>query len=506
MAKAKEYHSLPNTFPFPTISKCTSTGREKHTVVADMDGTLLSARSSFPYYALIAFELGGILRLLFVLMASPVAGLLYYFVSESAGVRVLAFVTFAGAKLSDIELVARACLPKFYAADLRPDTWKVFSSCRKRCVLTGNPRIMVEWFSKEYLGADMVLGTELATCRGRATGLVRSPGVLVGQNKARALRNAFCDAKSGRPDIGLGDRESDYPFMRVCKESYIVLPSPEVEPLSQDKLPKPIIFHDGRLVQKPTPLMALLVVFWIPVGFVLACVRIAAGALLPMQLVYYAFWALGVRVYIKGQPPPPANKSIGQTGNLFVCGHRTLLDPIFLSAALGRPIPAVTYCISRLTELMSPIKTVRLSRDRDTDTPTIRKVLEEGDLALCPEGTTCREPFLLRFSQLFAELTDEVVPVALSVETNMFHGTSANGWKGLDPFFFFMNPSPACRVTFMKKLPYELTCGGGKSSGEVANYVQRIIAGTLSYECTNFTRKDKYRELAGIDGTARLKI
>jgi 1-acyl-sn-glycerol-3-phosphate acyltransferase len=284
-----------------------------------------------------------------------------------------------------------------------------------------------------------------------------------------------------------------------------VPPHPEVKPVTMDKLPKPIIFHDGRLVQKPTPLMALLTIIWIPIGFILACLRIAAGSLLPMPLVYYAFWALGVRVTIKGTPPPPAKKSIGQSGVLFVCSHKTLLDPIFLSMALGRPIPAVTYSISRLSEIISPIKTVRLSRDRATDASMIKKLLEEGDLAMCPEGTTCREPFLLRFSALFAELTDQLVPVAMVNRMSMFHGTTALGWKGMDPFYFFMNPSPVYEVTFLNKLPLELTCSAGKSSPEVANYIQRVIAATLSYECTSFTRKDKYRALAGNDGVVAEK-
>lgn len=275
----------------------------------------------------------------------------------------------------------------------------------------------------------------------------------------------------------------------------------EVKAVTCDKLPKPIIFHDGRLVQKPTPLMALLIILWTPIGFFLACLRIAAGALLPMSTVYYAFWALGVRVIVKGTPPPAAKKSTGQTGVLFVCSHRTLLDPIFLSVALGRPIPTVTYSVSRLSEIISPIKAVRLSRDRATDASTIKKLLQEGDLAMCPEGTTCREPFLLRFSALFAELTDELVPVAMVNRMSMFHGTTARGWKGMDPFYFFMNPCPAYEVTFLNKLPMELTCGSGKSSHEVANYIQRVIAATLSYESTRFTRKDKYRDLAGNDGT-----
>ncbi|KAK1552060.1 hypothetical protein Q3G72_009742 [Acer saccharum] len=483
---------------FPTVDKCASIGREKHTAVADMDGTLLRGRSSFPYFALVAFEVGGVFRLLFLLLASPIAGILYYFVSESAGIQVLIFATFAGMKVSDIESVARAVLPKFYAGDLHPESWRVFSSCGKRCVLTANPRIMVEAFLKDFLGADLVVGTEIAIYKGRATGFVCKPGVLVGKKKADGLLKAFGDEK---PEIGLGDRDTDVPFMAMCKEGYVVPPKPEVRAVTSDKLPKPIIFHDGRLVAKPTPLMALLIILWTPIGFLLACLRIAAGSLLPMPIVYYAFWALGVRVTIKGNPPPPVKKSSGQSGVLFVCSHRSLLDPVFLSTALGRPIPAVTYSVSRLSEIISPIKTVRLSRDRATDASMIKKLLQKGDLAICPEGTTCREPFLLRFSALFAELTDELVPVAMVNRMSMFHGTTARGWKGMDPFYFFMNPSPAYEVTFLNKLPTELTSSSGKTSHEIANYIQRVIAATLSYECTSFTRRDKYRALAGNDGT-----
>lgn len=209
-----------SSFNFPTIDQCESIGRDKHTVVADMDGTLLRGRSSFPYFALVAFEVGGALRLLFLLLASPLAGLLYYNISESAGIQVLIFATFCGMKVSDIESVARAVLPKFYSADLHPESWRVFSSCGTRYVLTANPRIMVEGFLKEYLGADVVLGTEISTFRGRATGFLTSPGVLVGNNKALALQKAFCDTSP--PDIGLGDRKTDFPFMKLCKVCVVV--------------------------------------------------------------------------------------------------------------------------------------------------------------------------------------------------------------------------------------------------------------------------------------------
>lgn len=179
-----------------------------------MDGTLLRGRSSFPYFALVAFEAGGILRLLFLLLASPIAGLLYYLVSESAGIQVLIFASFVGLRVTDIESVARAVLPKFYASDVHPESWRVFSSCGKRCVLTANPRIMVEAFLKDFLAADLVVGTEIATYKGRATGLVRDPGVLVGNKKADALLKAFGETQ---PEIGLGDRQTDIPFMALCK-------------------------------------------------------------------------------------------------------------------------------------------------------------------------------------------------------------------------------------------------------------------------------------------------
>ena len=202
------------TATFPTVEQCSSIGRENHTVVADMDGTLLRGRSSFPYFALVAFEVGGVLRLLFYLLASPIAGLLYYFVSESAGIQVLIFASMAGMKVSSIESVARAVLPKFYSGDLHPESWRVFASCGKRCVLTANPRVMVEPFLKDFLGADLVLGTEIASYKGRATGLVSKPGVLVGKKKADALKKNFGEEQ---PEVGLGDRLTDAPFIALCK-------------------------------------------------------------------------------------------------------------------------------------------------------------------------------------------------------------------------------------------------------------------------------------------------
>lgn len=263
--------------------------------------------------------------------------------------------------------------------------------------------------------------------------------------------------------------------------------------------PLPVIFHDGRLARRPTPATSVLIILWIPVGVAIAVVRIAVGLILPMRFIPYIVGIFGGAVIVRGRPPPPPPAA--KPGVLFVCTHRTLMDPVVLSMVLGRKVPAVTYSISRLSEILSPIRTVRLSRDRQIDAQRIKAELAKGDLVVCPEGTTCREPFLLRFSALFAELTDRIVPVAMNYRLGFFHATTARGWKAMDPIFFFMNPRPVYEVTFLNELPAEATCSAGKSPHDVANYVQRILAATLGFECTNFTRKDKYRVLAGNDGT-----
>ncbi|KAL0366963.1 UNVERIFIED_CONTAM: Glycerol-3-phosphate acyltransferase RAM2 [Sesamum radiatum] len=285
------------------------------------------------------------------------------------------------------------------------------------------------------------------------------------------------------------------------QERYIVPSRPEVRPLRQDALPKPVIFHDGRLVQKPTPLMALLIILWFPIGVILSILRVLLGSLSPISSTYYVVNLMGCPLTVRGTSPRDAKSSSTGRGVVFVCSHRTVLDAVYVSAALGRMTTTISYSVASFTEFLSPIKTSRLTRERSKDAQLINDILDQGRyLVMCPEGTTCREPYLLRFSSLFAELTDQIVPVAIVVKTSMFHGTTARGHKWLDPFFHFMNPIPRYEVTFLNKLSPDQTCSAGKSSHEVANSVQEMIAKTLNYKCTNLTRKDKYRALAGTDG------
>ncbi|KAI4307607.1 hypothetical protein L6164_030779 [Bauhinia variegata] len=464
-------------------------------VVSELEGTLLKDSDTFSYFMLVAFEASGLIRFALLLILWPVIRLLNMAGIEDAGLKLMIFVAVAGVPESDIESVARAVLPKFYMDDLDMEAWKVFSSHDKRVVVTKTPRIMVERFVKEHLRADEVIGSELITRFGLATGLVKLDAI--SERVAKLFNN------EEPPTLGLGRRPVSttptHSFLHLCKEQ---LHSPF---LAKEKYndqflrPVPVIFHDGRLVKRPTASTGLLIIFWMPLGILLAIIRIIAGLMLPFWAIPYTSRLFGGKVIVKGKPPPPPSN--GSSGVLFVCSHRTLMDPVVLSSVLQRKVPAVTYSISRLSEILSPIPTVRLTRIRHVDAEKIKRELSKGDLAVCPEGTTCREPFLLRFSALFAELTDRIVPVAMNYRVGFFHATTARGWKGLDPIFFFMNPRPVYEVTFLNQLPVEATCSSGKSPHDVANYVQRILAATLGFECTNFTRKDKYRVLAGNDGT-----
>lgn len=273
--------------------------------------------------------------------------------------------------------------------------------------------------------------------------------------------------------------------------------------LPRGNYPKPLIFHDGRLAFRPTYSATLSMFVWLPFGFLLSVIRLFVASFLPYKVAIpiLAFSGM-VGSESRRRSVDPTIWEAKTRGVVYVSNHRTLLDPIYISLALMKPVIAVTYSISRISELLSPLKSIRLTRDRAKDLKVMGEVLSHGNIVVCPEGTTCREPYLLRFSPLFAELSDDIVPVALDSKVSMFYGTTASGYKTLDPLFFLLNPRTIYTVNFLEKLPKSHACTSGElSKFEVANYVQNGIAKALGFECTNLTRKEKYMLLAGNEGT-----
>lgn len=283
-------------------------------------------------------------------------------------------------------------------------------------------------------------------------------------------------------------------------------------PLPRDRYPRPLVFHDGRLAFAPTPPAALAMYTFLPFAVALVAFRTVAFSFLPYRVCFPVGALTGMHYrLVAGGGRVPGDQSTGSGGGggrLYVCNHRTLLDPIIVAAALGKPVTAVTYSLSPVSELIAPIRTARLTRDREEDRRNMAAVLARGDhLVVCPEGTTCREEYLLRLSPLFAELGAGVNPVALDTRVGMFYGTSTKlGAKWMDPFYFMMNPRPAYRVEFLPRADTTAAGDRGDSIGDsigVANRVQRELGRALGFQLTGLTRKDKYMTLAGNEGVVQ---
>jgi glycerol-3-phosphate acyltransferase len=97
---------------FPSITRCSGSSYES--IAADLDGTLLISRSSFPYFMLVAIEAGSLFRGLILLLSLPLVIISYLFISEAIGIQILIFISFSGLKIRDIELASRAVLPRYY--------------------------------------------------------------------------------------------------------------------------------------------------------------------------------------------------------------------------------------------------------------------------------------------------------------------------------------------------------------------------------------------------------
>ncbi|KAL6296927.1 hypothetical protein ACE6H2_005069 [Prunus campanulata] len=446
-----------NNLKFQKFNSLAQSARElsNKALFFHFEETLLKSPSLFPYFMLVAFEAGGLLRALILFLLSPFICL----VGGELGLNIMVFLCFFGIRMEKLR-VGTAVLPKFFLEDVGCEGFDVVMGCGKKVGFSDLPRVMVEGFLKDYVGVDVVVARELKV---------------------------------------VGGYFEVYLVTEAEKQSWKSLP--------REKYPEPLIFHDGRLAFKPTQLATLAMFMYMPLGICLCILRFLTGIFLPHSICTPILAFTGTITTIskpKSSISSTNDEGEKQSGRLYVCNHRTLLDPLYVQLATNKSLTAVTYSLSTVNEKIAPMKTVRLTRDRERDGKKMEKLLSQGDLVVCPEGTTCREPYLLRFSPLFAELTDDIIPVAIDVKVHMFYSTTASGFKCLDPVFHFMNPNPVYSIKLLENLPGSNTCKlGGKSRFEVANYVQNEIGRALDFRCTSLTRKDKYMALAGNDGSLK---
>uniref|UniRef100_A0A7N1A0N9 Phospholipid/glycerol acyltransferase domain-containing protein n=1 Tax=Kalanchoe fedtschenkoi TaxID=63787 RepID=A0A7N1A0N9_KALFE len=466
-------------------------------LMCSVEGGLLRSSSLFPYFMLVAFEGGSIVRALLLLALYPVMCVVR---SENMRLKMMVMVCFLGIRKDGFRIGA-SVLPKFLLEDVGWEGFEVAKKKRfaRRVGVSAMPRVMVESFVKDYMGFDGVIGSELKVFNGYFVGLVEGETPAVPLGEARMV-------------VGIKsiDTSLDQHLMSTCDEIYVTSESERGswKQLPRDKYPKPLIFHDGRLAFRPTPLASLAMFAWFPFGVLLALFRVVVGLCMPynISIPTLGFSGLNLRFTSTAQESShPKAKGI-----LYVCNHRTLLDPLYLCFILKKNLTAVTYSLSRMSEILSPIRTIRLARDLNKDSSLMDHYLSQGDMVVCPEGTTCREPFLLRFSPLFTEMSGTIVPVAMNCDVNMFYGTTAGGLKCLDPIFFLMNPFPSYTVKFLDQISglsystsHAFDLGGiGRDSRrfDIANQVQSELGKTLNFECTRLTRKAKYLVLAGNEG------
>ncbi|KAM1465227.1 hypothetical protein FF1_043816 [Malus domestica] len=524
LSSSFQFHSKPSNISSPPEHKCSQPHAthfkfqkfkslaHKSKVLSDKtvffhfeEALLKSSASLFPYFMLVAFEAGGLFRAMVLFLLSPLVVL----VGGESGLNIMVFLCFFGIR-KDRMRVGTAVLPKFFLEDVGNEGLDVVMRCGKKVGVSEFPRVMVEGVLKDYVGVDVVVARELKVVGGYFVGLMEEKKTNCLDPNVVVLEEVVKEDSEAIGIIGFQDSflQHEQLFSRCKEEIYMVTEAEKQnwKTLAREKYPKPLIFHDGRLAFFPTPLATLAMFMYFPLGIFICIIRFLIGMFLPHSIAcpILAFTGAINTISKPKSLISPTTGSQKQRGRLYVCNHRTLLDPLYVQLAIDKPLSAVTYSLSKVNEKIAPMKTIRLTRDRERDGKTMEKLLQQGDLVVCPEGTTCREPYLLRFSPLFAELTDDIVPVAIDVNVNMFYGTCACGFKSLDPVFHLMNPQPVYTLQLLHKLPEPETCKiGGKSRFEVANHVQNEIGKTLGFECTSLTRKDKYMVLAGNDGSLK---
>ncbi|GMI76011.1 GLYCEROL-3-PHOSPHATE sn-2-ACYLTRANSFERASE 3 [Hibiscus trionum] len=485
------YHKYPSF-----AHRSSNLTKDQTVVVFSVEEALLKSSSLFPYFMLVAFEAGGLFRAFLLFVSYPFLCL----VSEEMGLKIMVFVCFFGVKIKSFR-AGSAVLPKFLLEEVALETVEMLKEGGKKVGFSNIPRVMIESFLRDYLGIDCVVGRELKVFGGYFLGVMEE------KTRSKDDLETMIGSQQGlgsyRHVIGISSfKESlQYHLSSHCNEIYLVRRADKRiwHHASREEYMKPLIFHDGRLAFRPTPLATLTMFMWLPFGFTLSIIRAIIALMLPHKLSIPILCYTGFHLSLS---PENLNITRKTKGRLYVCNHRTLLDPLYLSFSLQKDLTAVTYSLSRVSEVLAPIKTRRLTRDRGRDGEMMRKLLNQGDLVVCPEGTTCREPYLLRFSPLFAEMSDDIVPVAMDSHVSMFYGTTAGGLKCLDPLFFIMNPRPSYTVQVLAGVSGLPSCvdNSERSRFDVANHVQSEIGKALGFGCTKLTRRDKYLILAGNEG------
>jgi glycerol-3-phosphate acyltransferase len=205
----------------PSLDSLGTTGATQ-VLVFDLEGGLLRSTDTFPYFMLVALEAGSFVRGLFLLLLYPFICCL----SHEMALRVMTMISFCGLRVKGFRL-GRAVLPKHFFEDVGLEAFEVLCKFKTGICFSGMPRVMVEGFSKEYLGVEVVLGREIGVLGGYFTGLMEGQGKMVlalAEVKREVELHAKPSEKKYGGVVGLGGLEahsdSAHDIFSICEVNH----------------------------------------------------------------------------------------------------------------------------------------------------------------------------------------------------------------------------------------------------------------------------------------------
>lgn len=185
--------SLPQTTPLePSILS------DQTTLIFNVEGTLLKSSSLFPYFMLVAFEAGSLIRAFILLLLYPFLCL----VSDELSIKIMVMVCFFGIK-KDSFRVGSSVLPKFFLEDVSAEGFEALRRAEKKVGVTELPQVMVESFLRDYLEIDFVFGRDLKVVCGYYVGLMEDKKNNTSAN--HLMEKIFEDEKLSKNVIGLNN-------------------------------------------------------------------------------------------------------------------------------------------------------------------------------------------------------------------------------------------------------------------------------------------------------------
>lgn len=128
---------------------------------------LRSSSTMFPYFMLVAFEAGSLIRALILFLIYPFIHIL----REDIALKIMVMVSFFGLR-KDRFVEGRAVLPKFFLEDVGRESFEVLRRGKVTMAVSDLPNVMVESFLKDYLEFDYVFGRDLKVFCGYFVGLM----------------------------------------------------------------------------------------------------------------------------------------------------------------------------------------------------------------------------------------------------------------------------------------------------------------------------------------------